>query len=68
MSDKSKTIEEKMNELRGAAAWFDGDTFTLGEATEKFKDATKLAGEIEHDLKELENQIIVLKQSFDEAA
>jgi len=66
MSDKSKTIEEKMNELREATAWFESDDFSLTSATEKFKEATKLASEIEHDLKNLENQITVLKQSFEE--
>ena len=66
MSDKSKTIEEKMNELREATAWFESDDFSLTLATEKFKEATKLASEIEHDLKNLENQITVLKKSFEE--
>ena len=66
MSDKSKTVEEKMSELREAAAWFESDDFSLTLASEKFKLATKLAGEIEHDLKNLENQITVLKQSFEE--
>jgi exodeoxyribonuclease VII small subunit len=66
MSSKSKTIEEKMNELRNALAWFEGDDFTLEQASEKFKKAAALATEIEHDLKNLENQITVLKQSFEE--
>jgi len=67
MSNKSKTIEEKMTELREAAAWFEGEDFSLSTASDKFKDATKLAADIEHDLKNLENQITVLKQSFEEA-
>ena len=66
MSGKSKTVEEKMNELREAAAWFESDEFSLTLATDKFKQATKLASEIEDDLKNLENQITVLKQSFEE--
>lgn len=66
MSDKSKTIEEKMNELRAAAAWFESEEFSLTQASDKFKQATKLAGDIEKDLKGLENQITVLKQSFEE--
>ncbi len=66
MSTKSKTIEDKMSELRSVTAWFESDEFSLTEASEKFKQATKLASEIEKDLKDLENQITVLKQSFEE--
>ena len=67
MSTKNNTIEAKMDELRNMTAWFEGEEFSLTDASEKFKQATKLATEIEHDLKNLENQISVLKQSFEEA-
>lgn len=67
MSTKSNTIEEKMDKLRSLTAWFESDEFSLTEAGEKFTQATKLATEIEQDLKNLENQITVLKQSFEEA-
>lgn len=67
MSEKNKTIEDKMNELREAAAWFEGEEFSLTQASDKFKHATELATEIESDLKGLENQITVLKESFEEA-
>lgn len=67
MSAKNKTIEEKMNELREMAAWFESDEFMLTEAGEKFKSAAALAKEIEHDLSEMENNITVLKQSFEDA-
>jgi exodeoxyribonuclease VII small subunit len=66
MSDKNKTIEERMNELREAASWFESEEFSLTQATDKFKAATKLAAGIEKDLKGLENQIVELKQSFEE--
>lgn len=67
MSEKDKTIEEKMNMLREAAAWFEGEDFSLTMASEKFEAAAKLANEIEHDLQKMENQITVLKHSFEEA-
>ena len=66
MSGKSKTIGEKMNELSEATSWFEREEFLLTAASEKFKQAAALASEIEHDLKNLENQITVLKQSFEE--
>lgn len=67
MSAKNKTIEEKMNELRDMAAWFESDEFSLTHASEKFKTAATLAKEIEHDLSEMENDVILLKQSFEDA-
>ena len=67
MSGKSKTIEEKMSELRALVAWFEQDEFKLEQAGEKFAEASKLAGEIEKDLAGLKNDITVLKQSFEEA-
>lgn len=67
MSSKNKTIEDKMNDLRAAAAWFESEEFTLNEAAAKFEAAAKLAREIEHDLAEMENTVTVLKKSFEEA-
>ena len=67
MPVKNKTIEEKMKELRDMAAWFESDEFSLSQAGEKFKFAAKLAKEIEHDLSEMENDVTVLKQSFEDA-
>jgi exonuclease VII small subunit len=65
VSQKNKTIEEKMNELRVQAAWFESEEFSLTHAKEKFEAAAKLAREIESDLAEMENQITVLKESFE---
>jgi exonuclease VII small subunit len=56
-----------MEELRGLAAWFESDEFTLSTAAERFEAAAKLAREIEHDLSEMENTVNVLKESFEEA-
>jgi len=67
MSEKSKTIEEKMAELRTLAEWFESDEFALEEASEKFETAAKLARDIEHDLSTIENKITTLKKSFEQA-
>lgn len=66
MSVKNKTIEEKMDELRAAAAWFESEEFSLNEAAARFEAAAKLAREIEHDLSEMENTVTVLKESFED--
>lgn len=68
MSTKNDlTITEKTAKLSELVAWFDSDDFELEKALEKFKEAEKLAAEIEHDLSALENSITVVKQSFDKA-
>lgn len=61
------TVAEKTAKLDELVAWFDGDDFELEQAIEKFKEAEKLAEEIEHDLSELKNTITVVKQKFDGA-
>ena len=67
MSAKDKTIEEKMNELRTLAAWFESDEFSLSQAAERFEAAASLARDIERSLSEMENTVTVLKKSFEEA-
>ena len=67
MSAKNNaTVAEKTAKLDELVAWFDGDDFELEQAIEKFKEAEKLAEEIEHDLSALKNTITVVKQKFDE--
>jgi exodeoxyribonuclease VII small subunit len=65
MSEKNKTIEQKMSELRTAVAWFESDEFSLDEATERYKAAAQLAQKIEKDLRDMENSVNVLKESFE---
>lgn len=65
MSEKSKTVQEKMTELNTLVGWFQGEDFTLEAAVEKFKVAEQLAEEIEKDLQQLKNDITVVKQRFD---
>ncbi|HEU4830663.1 MAG TPA: exodeoxyribonuclease VII small subunit [Candidatus Saccharimonadales bacterium] len=65
MSVKSKSIQEKTAELSEMIAWFDSDEFTLEASIDKFKEAEKLAADIEKDLLSLKNDIQVVKQKFD---
>lgn len=66
MSQASKTVAQKMAELREMVAWFEGDDFVIEEAVDRFKNAEKLASDIEKDLSDLKNEIVVLKKKFDE--
>lgn len=68
MSQKNKeSIQARTTKLDEMVAWFDGDDFELEQAVEKFKEAEKLAAEIEHDLMNLNNTITVVKERFDRA-
>lgn len=64
MEKKDKTLNEKIAELDKKVEWFYSDEFELEKAVEKYKEATKLAGEIEKDLTELKNEIEVLSEDF----
>lgn len=67
MSEKNnETVAKKLAKLSELVAWFESDDFILEEAVQRFKDAEKLADEIENDLAELKNEITVLKKKFDE--
>ena len=65
MSKQTKTVSQKMADLGELVSWFESDEFELETALDKYKEAEKLAGEIEKDLSELKNEITVLKQKFD---
>jgi exonuclease VII small subunit len=59
-----KKINEKIEELNERVEWFYGEDFKLEEASEKYQAATKLAKEIEADLKDLKNEIKVIEEDF----
>ncbi|MBP5674870.1 exodeoxyribonuclease VII small subunit [Candidatus Saccharibacteria bacterium] len=59
-----KKINEKIEELNAKVEWFYGDDFKLEEASERYKEATKLAKEIETDLESLKNEIKVIEEDF----
>lgn len=65
MSLKNKSIQEKTIELTKLVSWFDSDEFTLEAALDKFKEAEKVAADIEKDLLSLKNEIQIVKQKFD---
>lgn len=65
MSEQNKTVQEKLSELSEMVGWFQGASFKLEEAVDKFKAAEKLAEEIEKDLTKLKNDIKVVKKKFD---
>lgn len=68
MSEKNKTVQEKLAELAELVSWFQGESFSLEAAVDKFQTAEKLAEDIEKDLTQLKNDITVVKQRFDTAA
>ncbi|MBQ9017797.1 exodeoxyribonuclease VII small subunit [Candidatus Saccharibacteria bacterium] len=63
MAEK-RGISEKIAELDRLSEWFYSDDFRLEEATAKYKEAMKLAKEIESDLAEMKNEIEVLAEDF----
>lgn len=65
MSRANKSIQEKTTELTKLVSWFDSDDFTIEEALSKYKDAEKLADDIEQDLNSLKNEINIIKNKFD---
>lgn len=67
MSTEKRSIAEKTAQLDELVSWFDSDDFELEQALDKFKEAEKLAAEIEKDLLALKNEVNVIKKKFDEA-
>lgn len=59
-----KNLNSKIADLDKQVEWFYSDKFELTEAVEKYKQAAKLAKEIEKDLDELKNEIEVLSKDF----
>lgn len=65
MSEKNKSVQEKLTELSELVVWFQNPTFKLEEAVAKFQQAEVLAEEIEKDLTKIKNDIKVVKRKFD---
>lgn len=73
MSDQSKatdsaSVQDKLTELSELVGWFQGASFKLESALDKFKEAEALAEAIEKDLTKLKNDIKVVKKRFDSEA
>lgn len=58
------SLNEKIEKLDKEVEWFYSDDFKLEDATSRYKDAVKLAKDIEKDLNELKNEIEVLSEDF----
>lgn len=61
---EQKNLNKKINELDEKVEWFYSDEFNLGEAVSRYEEATKLAKEINANLKELKNEIEFLAEDF----
>ncbi len=64
MSENKLSLNQKIEQLDSQVEWFYSDEFKLEEAVDKYKDAAKLAHEIEKDLDGLKNEIEVLSEDF----
>ena len=58
------SLNQKIAKLDGEVEWFYSDEFKLEDATSRYKDAVKLAKDIEKDLQNLKNEIEVLSADF----
>jgi len=65
MSEKNKSVQEKLADLSELVTWFQNPAFKLEDAVTKFKQAEVLAEEIEKDLTKIKNDIKVVKRKFD---
>lgn len=63
MSEKLN-LNQKIEKLDAEVEWFYSDDFELEDATKRYKDAIKLAHEIEQDLDGLKNEIEILAKDF----
>ncbi len=64
MTEQSKSLKQKIDELEKSTDWFYSDEFSLDEAAEKYKAAIELAKELQKDLSDLQNEIEVLSEDF----
>jgi exonuclease VII small subunit len=62
---KDKSVQDKLTELSELVGWFQGSSFKLEAALDKFKEAESMAEEIEKDLTKLKNDIKIVKKRFD---
>ena len=64
-NEQKPTVSSKLTDLSELVTWFQSPAFKLEDAVDKFKQAEKLAEEIEKDLTKLKNDIKVVKKKFD---
>lgn len=66
MSTKKTDLKLQLEQLEQIVAWFEQEDINIDEAIDKFKAGSVLAEDIKKRLDELDNQITVLKEHFDE--
>jgi exonuclease VII small subunit len=64
-NNEQKSVQDKLTDLSELVGWFQGASFKLEDALDKFKQAESLAEAIEKDLTKLKNDIKVVKKRFD---
>lgn len=62
MKENKLTLDGKIKELEKQVAWFEGDSFDVEEAVNRYKTARKLSLDIAKDIEELKNVITVIKK------
>ena len=63
MSEKLN-LNQKIAELDKKVEWFYSDEFKLEDAVSRYKEAIKLAKNVENDMNELKNEIEILSEDF----
>ncbi len=66
MSTQKTDLKTQLEQLENIVAWFEGEDINIELAIDKFKEGSVLAEDIKKRLDELDNQITVLKERFDE--
>ena len=64
-NNEDKSVQDKLTDLSELVGWFQGSSFKLETALDKFKEAEALADTIEKDLTKLKNDIKIVKKKFD---
>jgi len=64
-NNENKSVQDKLTDLSELVGWFQGSSFKLETALDKFKEAEALADTIEKDLTKLKNDIKIVKKKFD---
>lgn len=64
MTENKLNLNQKIENLDQKVDWFYSEDFALEKAVDNYKDALKLAKEIEKDLENLKNEVEVLTQDF----
>lgn len=65
MSEKSKSIKQKLAQLDQLVAWFEQDDIEIEQALKQFEKAEKIAAEISDELQTAKNKIEIIKKKFD---